>query len=1275
MKHNIIFLTGLLLFGPTAPAQAQPQKRTPAYAQVHAFFKNYCIACHNEQDVKGGLILESFDTLELGGDNGPVFEPSKADESRIVKVLLGKIEPKMPPKDAPQPKPEEIAVLRAWINAGAEGPEPGAGVPDQPTLPSVPVKVPVVSEVGAVAWGPEGKFLAAGRHDEVLLFDLTGGLLGESDTGASLRSAPATPMPIHRLTGHAGKIAALAFSPDGQLLAAAGGSPGRFGEIKVWNATDGSLVRTIRGHDDAIYALRWSGDGTRLITGSYDRLVKIWDAESGEERSTLKEHTEAVFSLDIAPSPSLPPQAGEGEGGGNWLATASGDRTIKLWDLATGRRRYTLSESLAAVYTVAFRGDGLQLAAGGADKIIRIWDLTDQGPTLARSGFAHDGAVLALTYTPDGQSLISTGEDRLVKRWRVDTLTEEKTFAEQPDWVLALALTPDGSRLAVGRFDGSLALLDAVEGETVGELLAAAPGESESNAPSATASAESAEPGGPSWKPAELSSISPRGAVRGRAVRMTLKGTNLADAFSVAFSDPRITATIVRPEQPTEDKGGLEVEVALPADLKPGMYSVLAQTPFGTTGAKPFAVGALPVSAEQPSEQDPKAPHEVTLPSTLVGTIGNPGDEDLWSFEASSGQTIVFEVVASSLGSQLVAELVLADSQGRVLAETQPTEDRRDPVLAWKFAEAGRYVLRVSDLEYGGGGGFFYRINAGAFPYLTRVFPLAIQRGTSAEIELLGFNLPEGESSRVSLAAPSESADRLPVEPPGEAVASAANRQVIVTDSPSGIENEPNDAIESAVTHPVPFGVSGRIDREAGANVPDFDLYGFEATEGERFAIEVTARRLGSPLDSLVEVLDASGVPVRLFTARPTAQTEVALRDHSSRGDGLRIVSWTDLSVGDRVMVGSELLEVLALPRGPDDNIRFRNFRGQRLGLFGTTPEAHARGAAVYKVQLYPPGQTFPPNGMPVFDLFARNDDGGPVHGADSYYVFEAPAEGTYYVRLSDVRGNESSDHSYHLAVRPLKPDFRLTMSPTHPNVPRGGSIPLEITAERRDGFEGPIAVRLEGLPEGFSATEGTIHAGEFSTTLTLSADDGARQPIFLVTGETPEAPPAPGTGETPVAPNEARNEPEEGLSLHVVGVAEIAGEKVERSASGNHRLTLVPPADIRVWVEPTEVVARPGDEVTFTAYVERLGGFGNRVPVNVRTLRHGARVLDVGLNGVLVRQGESSRQFTVKIEPWIESGSFQFFAVGKVENAGRNEHASPPVVVRVESTGVASGD
>ena len=118
--------------------------------------------------------------------------------------------------------------------------------------------------------------------------------------------------------------------------------------------------------------------------------------------------------------------------------------------------------------------------------------------------------------------------------------------------------------------------------------------------------------------------------------------------------------------------------------------------------------------------------------------------------------------------------------------------------------------------------------------------------------------------------------------------------------------------------------------------------YRFQAHKGEQLVIEVNARRLGSDLDSYLEVLDANGSPIERAVVRPVWETSITLRDRDSAGRGLRISAWDGLRAGDYVMVGGEIIRVEALPHCPDDDTVFESFGGQRIAYFDTTTEAHA---------------------------------------------------------------------------------------------------------------------------------------------------------------------------------------------------------------------------------------------------------------------------------------------------------------------------------------------
>ena len=245
-----------------------------------------------------------------------------------------------------------------------------------------------------------------------------------------------------KLAGHADAVRALAWSKDGSILAAAGGVPGRKGEVKIWKA-DGTLQATISGHSDCIYGLAISPDGKTIATSSYDKLIKLWDATTGKEIRTLKDHIDAIYALDFSPD-------------GKRLVSGAADRSIKVWNPETGERLFTMSEPTDGVNSVAVSPDGKWIAAAGQDKTIRVWALEEKGATLKNSMIAHEDAILRIIWSRDGKTLLTSSADRSLKLFRASDLKELKMIGGQPDWSYAMEYSPDGSRVALGRMNGTL---------------------------------------------------------------------------------------------------------------------------------------------------------------------------------------------------------------------------------------------------------------------------------------------------------------------------------------------------------------------------------------------------------------------------------------------------------------------------------------------------------------------------------------------------------------------------------------------------------------------------------------------------------------------------------------------------------------------------------------------------------------------------------------------------------------------------------------------------
>ncbi|HEV2494218.1 MAG TPA: c-type cytochrome domain-containing protein [Terriglobia bacterium] len=415
-------------------------------ANIAPILQKNCLACHSSAAKSGGLIMESFDLLMKGGAHGPPIVAGRSDESRMIQMLEGKIQPRMPFGGDPLPA-ADIAVIKAWIDAGAKGPAPGeAGALAGPAIPVIKPQVPVVSQVLSVRFSPDGKILAVGGYQEVRLFD------------------PATNTVLATLTGAADFVRSIAFSPDGKMLAAAGGPCQRSGEIRIWDVQSHQLLKTMQGHKDCIYSVAWSPDGKLLASGSYDKMVKLWDIAAGKEVRNLQDHIDAVFAVAFSPD-------------GKRLASGSQDRTVKIWDVASGRRLYTLSDATDGLTSMVYSPSGKQIAAAGYDKTIYIWSLGDDDGRLVQSLIADEDSILALVWSPDGKTIITSSSDGSIRFRDAATLNPLGVIDHQPDWVEALGLSSDGKRLAAGRYNGTLSLYDMKTYKQVTEpLMAFGPG-------------------------------------------------------------------------------------------------------------------------------------------------------------------------------------------------------------------------------------------------------------------------------------------------------------------------------------------------------------------------------------------------------------------------------------------------------------------------------------------------------------------------------------------------------------------------------------------------------------------------------------------------------------------------------------------------------------------------------------------------------------------------------------------------------------------------------
>ncbi len=425
--------------------------------EIEPILVHKCAVCHSDNIKEGKLDLGSYEGLMKGGKRGAAIVPGKSGDILLVK-LVGRTEKKfMPPKGEEPLTPQELALLKLWIDQGAKAPA------SKRERPKVVVTGPPanVHPVLGVAISPDKKYVAASRGNQIHIFDAASGKHLRTLLDPQLTAPPPTPPssggdrggPIK--AAHLSLVEALAYSPDGKTLAS-----GAFQEVVLWDADKGTIRRRLTGFADRVVALEFSHDGKLLATGggapTTDGEIKIFDAASGKLVVEIKGgHSDTVFGVSFSPDDKK-------------LATCGADKFVKTFEIPSGKFLKAFEGHTHHVLGVGWKGDGKLLASAGADNVIKIWDF-DKSEQL-RTIPGHGKQITRLLFIGKSDQFATCSGDQTVRFWDING-GNTRNFGGSADFLYALAVSPDGALVAAGGQEGIVRVYNGTDGQLLKSLL------------------------------------------------------------------------------------------------------------------------------------------------------------------------------------------------------------------------------------------------------------------------------------------------------------------------------------------------------------------------------------------------------------------------------------------------------------------------------------------------------------------------------------------------------------------------------------------------------------------------------------------------------------------------------------------------------------------------------------------------------------------------------------------------------------------------------------
>ncbi len=603
-----------------------------------------------------------------------------------------------------------------------------------------------------------------------------------------------------------------------------------------------------------------------------------------------------------------------------------------------------------------------------------------------------------------------------------------------------------------------------------------------------------------------LNRIEPPAARQGSEIEITISGTELDEPQELFFEDGQIAVKGVAAEK----ENVVKAKLSIPADCPLGPHRMRLQTAEGLSELRMFHVHGSEQSTEQEPDNDIASAIPVTPGTAVWGTLGNE-DVDVYKLHMPAGGRIAAVVEAVALDQQMLdSYLELVDADGFTIAacDDHPLL-AQDAVLAATVDKEGDYFLRIRETTYGGGNGI-YLLYVGDFPVPHVAWPPGGHAGAPLDFEWLGD--PAGAFKGQATLAPPGLDGVCRVRPSRGGRQSPMAVPFRVTAAPIVIEAEAGNEPEQAVKATAACAIAGRMDA-----ADDVDWFRIEAPKGSKWRVTGWGRRLGSPVDLVVNVHrddaqrqritgnDDTGGPDSLVQVTVPDEESFLLRvnDFQQRG-GSAFVYWIDVEpLAPSVTVSvppaqtkTQQRLVVAVPRGNRMALFFNATRTEH----GDPVTVDFAGLPAGVTAVSAPFEQPAPGGLVVFEaapdaavdtamaavrvLAGAGDAAMPVGGLrqETEMVYGEPNREPYRIALGD-----------RLAVAVVE-EAPVTLELEPPAVPitRRGLLELKVKVHRAEGFDGKIRLELPFKPPGIGASMVEVKDGQTEVMFPINASADA---------------------------------------------------------------------------------------------------------------------------------------------------------------------------------------